>query len=108
MISSPLYLKGRGPYIDCQEVPKQWFSYITTWVKLHGQCDPRLETSVRSGWIRLPDCSSWLPSADVAGAWDSSWSYLCFALLYLDAKSSHVGAIVDKLAYHLHRPMDCG
>jgi hypothetical protein len=32
---------------------------------------------------------------------------LCFAVLYLDAKLSHVGVDVDGLAYHLHRPMYC-
>jgi hypothetical protein len=39
---------------------------------------------------------------------DGSWGCLCFALLYLDAKPSHVGADVDGLAYHQHRPMDSG
>jgi hypothetical protein len=32
---------------------------------------------------------------------------LCFAVLYLDAKLSHVGVDVDGLAYHLHGPMYC-
>jgi hypothetical protein len=41
--------------------------------------------SVRSGSIRLPDYSSWLKGADVAGARDGSWGCLCLALLYLDA-----------------------
>jgi hypothetical protein len=65
MILSPLYLNGRGAFTDHPGVPKLWFDYFTTWVKLHGRWNPRLETSVRSGWIRLPDCSSGLPGADV-------------------------------------------
>jgi hypothetical protein len=36
MISSPLYLKGRGAFIDGLGVPKVWFDYFTTRVKLHG------------------------------------------------------------------------
>jgi hypothetical protein len=43
----------------------------------------------------------------MAGAQDGSWACLHFALLYLDAKPSHVGANVDGLAYCLHRPTDC-
>jgi hypothetical protein len=72
MISSPLYLKDRGPFIDRPRVPQLWFSYFTTRIKLHGQWGPRLEMSVHSGWIRLSDCSSRLLGADVAGARDSS------------------------------------
>jgi hypothetical protein len=60
-----------------------------------------------SGWIRLPDSSSWLPGADVACGRDGSMDCLCLAVLYLDAKLSHVGVDVDGLAYHLHRPMYC-
>jgi hypothetical protein len=30
------------------------------------------------------------------------------SLLFLAAKSSHVGANVDGLACHLHRPTNCG
>jgi hypothetical protein len=51
--------------------------------------------------------SSWLPSIDVAGARDSSWGRLHFALLYLAAKPSDVGANMDGLACHLHRPTIC-
>jgi hypothetical protein len=102
------YLKGRGSFTDCPGVPKLWFGYFTTRVKLHGQWGPRLEISVRSGWIRLLECLSWIPGVDVAGAWDGSWGCLCFAVLYLDAKSSHVGTYVDGLAYHLHHPTDYG
>jgi hypothetical protein len=69
---------------------------------------PRLETSFRRGWIRLPGYSSWLPSADVDGAWDGSWGCLYITLLYLGAKSSHVGVDMDGIACHLHRRTDCG
>jgi hypothetical protein len=31
-----LYLKGRGPFIDRPGVPKLWFGYFITRVKLHG------------------------------------------------------------------------
>jgi hypothetical protein len=108
MISSPLYLYGRGPFIDCLSVPKLWVGYFTTRVKLHGQWGPRLETLIHCCWIRIPDCSSWLSCADVAGARDGSWSCLRFTLLYLDAKPSYVGADVDDLVCCLHRPTDCG
>jgi hypothetical protein len=33
---------------------------------------------------------------------------LCLVILYLVAKSFHVGADVDELAYSLHRPTACG
>jgi hypothetical protein len=36
MISSLVYLKGRVPFIDRPGVPKLWFGYFTTQVKLHG------------------------------------------------------------------------
>jgi hypothetical protein len=52
--------------------------------------------------------SSWLPSVDVADAWDGSWGCLRSTLLYLDAKPSHVGANVDGIDCHLHRPTDYG
>jgi hypothetical protein len=45
---------------------------------------------------------------DVAGARDSSWSGHHRALLRLAAKLSHVGAIVDGLAFRLHWSMNCG
>jgi hypothetical protein len=41
-------------------------------------------------------------------AQDGSWCCLHFISLYLDAKPSHVEADVDGLAYHLHRPTNCG
>jgi hypothetical protein len=44
----------------------------------------------------------------MAGARDSSWGGHHHALLFLDAKLSHVGADVDGLAFHLHRPTDFG
>jgi hypothetical protein len=34
----------------------------------------------------------------MAGAQDGSWSCLCFALVYLDPKHSHVGADMNGLA----------
>jgi hypothetical protein len=46
MMSSPLYLKGREPFIDHPGVTNLWFGYFTTWVKLHGQWGSRLVTSV--------------------------------------------------------------
>jgi hypothetical protein len=41
MISSPLYLKGRGPFIDRLGVLKLWYGYFTTRVKLNGQWSQR-------------------------------------------------------------------
>jgi hypothetical protein len=65
--------------------------------------------SVRRGWIGPPGHSSWLPDAEMASAWDDSWSHHCFTWLYLAAKPSHVGVDVDGLACLLHHPMvyDC-
>jgi hypothetical protein len=62
--------------------------------------------SVHRGWIRLPSYSSRLSDVDVADAQDGSWGCLCFALVYLDAKPSHVGLDMDGLACPLHRPTD--
>jgi hypothetical protein len=50
--------KGYGVFYRLPRVHKLWFGYFTTQVKLHGQWGPRLETSVHSGWISLPDYSS--------------------------------------------------
>jgi hypothetical protein len=47
------YLKCRGPFIDPLGVPKLWFDYFTTRIKLHGQWGPRLKTSIHRGWLRL-------------------------------------------------------
>jgi hypothetical protein len=58
--------------------------------------------SVRRGWIRLLNCSSWLPGDDVVGGREGSWGCLRFTLLYLDAKPFHVGAGGDGLASSLH------
>jgi hypothetical protein len=52
--------------------------------------------------------SSRLSGVEVVGVRDGSLGRLHFALLYLVAKTSHVGANIDELAYLLHYPMACG
>jgi hypothetical protein len=52
--------------------------------------------------------SSRLLGVDVADARDCSWASLCSALLYLNAKPSHIGVDVDRLAWYLHYPTDYG
>jgi hypothetical protein len=98
------YLKCRGPFIDLLGVPKLWFDYFTTRIKLHGQWGPRLKTLIHRGWLRLLGSRvlMWMVPGTVLGG------CLCFTLLYLDARPSHVGADLDMLAYHLHHPIDCG
>jgi hypothetical protein len=49
-----------------------------------------------------------LPGANVSGARDGSWSFLCFIWLCFAAKPSHMGADVDGLASFLHYLMICG
>jgi hypothetical protein len=67
--------------------------------------------SVRRAWIRLPDyllafwALMWLAPGMVLGA---PSALLCFALLYFDAKLSHMGANVDWQALNLHCHMDYG
>jgi hypothetical protein len=59
-------------------------------------------------FFSAPRCSSRFPSvlgAEVDDARDSSWRRWFTSLLYLDAKSSHVGVDVDRLACPLHHPM---
>jgi hypothetical protein len=58
-----------------------------------------------------PGCFFWFPGvlgAKVDDARDGSWRRYFVALLYLAAKSAHVGVDVDRLACPLHRPMACG
>jgi hypothetical protein len=58
-----------------------------------------------------PDYSSWflgVLGAEVDDVWDGSWRRCFTTLLYLAAKSTHVGVDVDRLTCPLHRPMACG
>jgi hypothetical protein len=79
---------------------------------------PRLRRSVRRGWTELPKYSPWL-----LGILLGSWVFLVLrwttlkkvprvgavrCWFYLAAKPSHVGVIVDRLAYPLHRPNSYG
>jgi hypothetical protein len=59
------YLQGRGPFIDRPGVHKLWFSYFTSWVKLHGQWAPDWKHQFTELWTRMPD---WLLCS-----WASMW-----------------------------------
>jgi hypothetical protein len=52
--------------------------------------------------------SSRLLGVDVADVRDGSWASLCSTLLYMNAKPSHIGVDVDRLAWHLHYPTEYG
>jgi hypothetical protein len=58
--------------------------------------------------LQAAQLSSRLPSFDMAGARDGFWGCHHHALVHLVPKLSHVGAVVDGLACHLHRPTTCG
>jgi hypothetical protein len=77
-------------------------------VALYCQWGPRVRTLVHSSYMGLPGHSSWFPGAQFDDAWDNFWRCRCLARLYLDAKPSHVGVNVDRLAHYLHHPIVSG